>query len=293
MRVLELFSGIGGARAGLPAGWTVAAAIDQSPVAVAAYGHAWGEPATERHIVPMRPADFAAFQADLWWMSPPCQPYTRKGQQRDLDDPRAASLLSVLRAIREVQPAFIAFENVLGFAGSRAHAALRDALAGYTVAERALCPSELGWPNRRPRFYLVAARDGALRPWAPVQANARPLAAFLDPSPSPALYLAPELVARWESALDRVDVDGVTACFASGYGHAMVRSGSYLRDGGRLRRFSPAEVARLLGFPDAFQLLPALDDRARWSLLGNSLHVAAVREVLTALPDGAAHRSEM
>jgi len=37
--------------------------------------------------------------------------------------------------------------------------------AGYEVQELALCPSDLGWPNQRLRFYLVAGRG--LRPFPP------------------------------------------------------------------------------------------------------------------------------
>ena len=36
-----------------------------------------------------RAEELAAFGADLWWLSPPCQPYSVRGRGRDLDDPRA------------------------------------------------------------------------------------------------------------------------------------------------------------------------------------------------------------
>jgi hypothetical protein len=109
----------------------------------------------------------------------------------------------------------------------------------------------------------------------------------------------PELVRRYEGALDVVDPDvpgAVTACFTAAYGRSPVRSGSYLALNGpdgpgnpsdqpRLRRFSPTEVLRLLGFPAAFTLPPDLPPEKAWPLAGNSLSVPAVRRVLSSLPE--------
>lgn len=38
-----------------------------------------------------------AHAADLWTLSPPCQPYTRQGLKKDASDGRAASFLSILQ----------------------------------------------------------------------------------------------------------------------------------------------------------------------------------------------------
>jgi len=71
-----------------------------------------------------------------------------------------------------------------------------------------------------------------------------------------------------------------------------MHAGSYLRCGDRVRRFAPEEIARLLHFPPAFRFPGTVLLRKRWHLLGNSLSVAAVRDVLRAfsgigLPDDA------
>ncbi len=68
------------------------------------------------------------FAADMWWLSPPCQPYSRRGHQRDIDDPRARSLLHIIQQIERVRPHTLALENVEGFANSRAFVALNEAL---------------------------------------------------------------------------------------------------------------------------------------------------------------------
>jgi len=95
-----------------------------------------------------------------------------------------------------------------------------------------------------------------------------------------------ETVDRYCDAMDRVSAtneSAATACFAASYGKAIVRSGSYLETEKGHRRFSPREVARLLGFRDDFRLPDTLSFQRQWHLLGNSLSLPAVRHVLNGL----------
>lgn len=278
MRVLELFCGIGGCAAALPAGNHVVG-IDQSPVALEVYRHNHPHQVIEQHLVTARRLP----DADLWWMSPPCQPYTRKGARRDLDDPRAASLVRVMELVAEQRPRHVAIENVPEFWGSRAWALVRETLdrAGYAVAERVLCPTHLGIPMRRHRWYLVAS-DAPPR-WRAITRRDRPLSAYLSEADD-AFVLDHATAHRYRHALDVVDPDGIAACFTAAYGRSVVRSGSYLRTAAGLRRFSPPEIARLMGFFDAFSFPDDVPLQRRWALLGNSLSVDALTEVLSFLP---------
>lgn len=297
LRVLELFCGIGGCAAALaqlaPGRHRVVAAIDVSPLALGVYRHNFpSHPTLARGLQSVTTEDLAAFAADLWWLSPPCQPYTRRGLGRDDEDPRAQPLIALIERLAELRPTYLALENVPGFETSRCQRRLRAVLddAGYTVRERLLCPSELGWPNRRRRYYLLAAL-GPLGPPAPPPLP-MPLARLLDRQPEPGLELDPDLAQRYRHALHRVraeDPDAVTACFTAAYGRSPVRSGSYLElgepGGDRLRRLSPREVLAVLGFPSAFELPPELPRPAAWRLVGNSLSLPAVRAVLAEIPE--------
>ncbi|MBT3218296.1 MAG: hypothetical protein HN348_04340 [Proteobacteria bacterium] len=55
-----------------------------------------------------------------------------------------------------------------------------------------------------------------------------------------------------------------------------------LRCGDEVRRFTPTEVLRLLGFADSFRLVDK-NPLIGWSLAGNSLSVDAVAAVLSIL----------
>lgn len=286
--LLELFCGIGGCAAAVGDRAEVVAAVDQNRRALDVYRSNFRHPTYPLAVESVPDRDWRGWQAELWWMSPPCPPYTTRGLRRDLDDPRTRSLLAVLARIAECRPCCVAVENVPGFAGSRAHERLCETLArcGYQVAETLLCPTELGMPNRRRRFYLVASLDG-LRAWPAREGAAVRLADLLDDAPSPGLWCDPSLAARYPHALHVVDArqpDACAACFTSGYGRSVVRSGSYLATSAGLRRFSPGEILRMLDFPDGYRLPPNLPAPVAWPLVGNSLSVRAVRWVLRAIP---------
>lgn len=303
LRVLELYAGLGGAAAALaglfardsPSRFESVGAVDIDRVALDVHARNFGHPTFAKLVDSLPPAWLEARRADLWWASPPCQPFTRRGRRRALDDPRAKTFQALLGHLDAVRPSAFALENVVGFDDSPARAALLRTLdaAGYRWREAILCPSELGVPNRRPRYYVAASRRG--EPEAidrrPI-ASRRPLAAYLDHDSSidpEALRVDPELVRRYPHALSIVDADdpdAVTSCFTAAYGRSTVRSGSYLRleDGG-LRRFSPAEILRLLGFPSRYALPTTLRLENAWRLAGNSLSIEPVRRVLTSLAE--------
>lgn len=297
LRALELFCGIGGFAAAvqtLPV--QVVAAFDQSNTALAVYRHNFPQhPAHQVDLERVEAGALAACEADLWWLSPPCQPYSVRGRQRDLDDPRAASLKRLLEILRELPatslPAHLALENVVGFSTSRARRELLRILQGrgYRLQECRLCPTQLGIPSRRPRYYLTASRGRMASRPPPAPPVAVPLGDYLDPAAggNPELRLSPEVVTRFGAGFRLLRPDaptGYTTCFTSGYGRSLMHAGSYLVEEGRVRRFSPAEIARLLHFPRQFRFPEQISLAKRWQLLGNSLSVAAVREVLRGFP---------
>ncbi len=300
LRAVELFSGIGGfAAAVAERAVRVTAALEQDPAALASYRLNFPEhPTRQVDLARISAWELTAPAADLWWLSPPCQPYCERGARRDLDDGRAGSLGHLMAILGRISgehlPRCLALENVAGFVGSQAHGRLVDLLAGrgYALRERLLCPTELGIPSRRPRYYLTASLLplAVEKPLSPLPL--RPLAPYLDLAPVETLphelFLSPEIVTRYGGALrilEPTDLHACTTCFTSGYGRSLVNAGSYLSCGSRVRRFMPEEIVRLLHFPATFTFPQGMTLRRRWGLAGNSLSVVAVREVLTAFPE--------
>ncbi len=285
MRCLELYSGIGGfAVAATANGWNVVEAIDINELAASVYSHNFGHAPSVRTIESLPRLDVEELQADLWWMSPPCQPFTRRGPQRDTADSRTESFLHVVELIRSVRPPHLALENVPQFVESVAAESLRDVLrsTGYQWLEFDLCSTEFGLPNRRRRFYIAASRVVAPKIASRNVTRLRPLREFTDDTPDPSLFIEAHDLEHYREALHTVRLEScdISACFTSAYGKSPIRSGSWIEDGSRLRRFSPDEILRLLGFPKSFTLPAALSRRQKWKLVGNSLSIPSVQHVL-------------
>ncbi len=299
LRALELYCGIGGFAAAVEnMDVRVVGAIDQDAAALEVYrlnfgGHA----ARKRDLERITADELAAYAADVWWMSPPCQPYSVRGVHKDLEDPRARSLIRLADIFPLIPcdrlPSHIAIENVTGFAESEARDLVIKLVSGrgYRVLERILCPTELGVPSRRTRYYLVASR-ASLNPLArPASLPGRPLSAYIDPALSanipPNLLLPAAVFGRFASGLrilEASDPRSYTTCFTSGYGKSLMHAGSYLRCGENVRRFAPEEIACLLHFPPRFRFPDAMSIRKKWRLIGNSLSVITVNEVLRVIP---------
>jgi DNA (cytosine-5)-methyltransferase 1/tRNA (cytosine38-C5)-methyltransferase len=280
-RVLELFSGVGGWRYALGGRGRVAAAFDIHPWANATYELNHGERPLAKDLATLPAAALTAPGADLWLMSPPCQPFCRMGRHSDLEDPRSRAFLHLMEVLETAPPEHLVLENVVGFLGSRAHALLLEALSRnhYHLKELTLCPSSFGLPNNRPRVYVAASRRPLLTPAQP-RGEAPSLADFLDREEDPALYL-PEAHLRHRPGLDLVHPESRrSACFIGGYGQRYLGSGSFLVTPRGIRRFSPGEAARLLGYPGDFRFPEAVPLAQRYKLLGNGLSLPVARWVL-------------
>ncbi len=165
--VLEFFSGLGGMHfaledSGLP--HRVLAAFDIDAKANATYQHNFPDSPKPRtgSVESLKLDALAAFGANTWLMSPPCQPFTRGGNLKDHDDARSRGLLFLIDALGKLAhpPTFVLVENVLNFESSTCCERLRVALhaRGYVVHECLVSPKDapLHIPNNRLRYYLTA-----------------------------------------------------------------------------------------------------------------------------------------
>ena len=285
LQVLELFSGVGGWRYALGTLGRVVAAFDISPAANATYELNHGDRPQARELGRVKLEALRALGADTWLLSPPCQPFCRMGRHKGLEDRRSLAFLHLMEVLREAPPRHLVLENVEGFLGSDAHELLARRLeeGGFHRLEYRLCPSRFGLPNLRPRVFILASQD----PLASAPAPELPpvaVGSLLDAVEDPGLYLRPEDLARHGPGLDLAQATSTrTACFIGGYGQRFVGSGSFLETARGVRRFSPMEVARLLGLPGGFRFPADLGLEQRYRLLGNGLSQPVAQGVVAPL----------
>jgi len=253
---LELFAGIGGFSAAFR-NQTNVTAVDINEQAARVYRCNFSHPYLIAEISALPEEWFHKQSADLWWISPPCTPFTRRGKSAGLEDPRSVALKHLIEIVPKVLPSLICIENVVGFERSDAFFRIcREwGKGGYHVDWTITCPTQLGWPNFRPRFYAIASLERKRR-LSRTYENVAPvrLSDFLDASNDEieSLRLANRMANQYEKAIDRVHPK---------------------------KRFSPREVCRLLGFSDDFVFPDELSQRQLWHLLGNSLSIPVIRAV--------------
>lgn len=287
LRFIEFFAGIGGFAACCDS-HKIVAAIDIDQAAKRVYGLNFGHPYFNISLESVKSDWLASFHANAWWLSPPCQPFSRRGRQQDRRDSRSRGLENLLHMIPQLRPNWILLENVIGFAESEMFELSRTILkeAGYNWQTLEICPSQWGWPNRRPRFYLMAT-TAALPAWKEFPEFEFGWKALVDPTFAEELIVDRAFYDKFHASLDRMGGEREhepTACFGSSYGVVSSGAGSYFEyQPNRYRRFSPREVLRLLGFSDSFRLDQTLLLKKQWKLAGNSLSLPVVRYLLSHL----------
>ncbi|XP_071708938.1 tRNA (cytosine(38)-C(5))-methyltransferase 2 isoform X2 [Rutidosis leptorrhynchoides] len=160
-RVLEFYSGIGGMRySAMKAGVNakMVEAFDINDLANDVYQHNFNH----RPFQTLTAADLDRYRANVWLLSPPCQPYTRQGLQKQSADARASSFIKILDIIPQLMqpPTMLFVENVVGFETSDTHQQMVQILKEneFVTQEFILSPFQFGVPYSRPRYFCLAKR---------------------------------------------------------------------------------------------------------------------------------------
>ena len=169
---VDFYAGIGGnhfafdeacAQVGLTP--KVLMSVEINDLANHTYRHNFpGTKVRQSSIEGVKQKELEKVKADVWLASPPCQPYTRNGLLKGSDDPRSNSffhLLAILEKMHHsVRPGMLFIENVKNFEESNTHAYVVGLLPrlGYDVRQFLLNPNQMGVPNSRLRYFLVARR---------------------------------------------------------------------------------------------------------------------------------------
>src|SRR4051794_16801723 len=186
----DLFAGIGGFHAALHAAggeWVFASEID--PDAAAVYDWNWLRPlreaakskaARERvavsgDIVPLTVPEVRVPRADVLAAGFPCQPFSKSGFQRGMDEARGTLFWNIARILETRKPSVVLLENVRNLTGPRhTHEwkviiqTLRE--LGYRVSSTPtvfsphfLPPWKGGTPQVRDRVFILGTYVGAER----------------------------------------------------------------------------------------------------------------------------------
>ncbi|XP_037030269.1 tRNA (cytosine(38)-C(5))-methyltransferase [Bradysia coprophila] len=329
-RVLELFSGIGGMHYALKSSQipgTVVAAADINTIANDVYRHNHPDiKVLNNNIQKFTPEFIRTLNVNTILMSPPCQPFTRVGNQMDVEDRRADPFVHICQILPELKCIdWILMENVKGFDTSKAREMFVESLrqSEFHYQEFILSPTQLGIPNSRHRYYCLARRSKAFTfaseriltslPSADTMVpDVQQISQFISSVDANGLPLPEKVLQKYFSVLDICYPDSINSmCFTKAYTHYAEGTGSVfcpldrnavdkccsqlelifddkttvdLLKSLQLRYFTPAEVSRLMCFPENdFSFPEKISNKSRYRLLGNSINVLVVSELIKLL----------
>ena len=162
MKVLDLFSGIGGFSLGLEwAGMSTVAFCERDPYCTTILNKHWPDTPVHSDVRNLDGKEYAD-SIDLVAGGFPCQPFSVAGNRRGSDDDRHL-WPEMLRIIQEAKPRWVIGENVFGLINM----ALDDVQADlerehYEVRKFVLPAVAVDAHHRRDRIFIIAYRDPAL-----------------------------------------------------------------------------------------------------------------------------------
>ena len=162
MKVLDLFSGIGGFSLGLEwAGMSTVAFCERDPYCTTILNKHWPDTPVHSDVRNLDGKDYAD-SIDLVAGGFPCQPFSVAGNRRGSDDDRHL-WPEMLRIIQEAKPRWVIGENVFGLINM----ALDDVQADlerehYEVRKFVLPAVAVDAHHRRDRIFIIAYRDPTL-----------------------------------------------------------------------------------------------------------------------------------
>tara|TARA_R100000900_G_scaffold143990_1_gene127534 strand:- start:398 stop:1255 length:858 start_codon:yes stop_codon:yes gene_type:complete len=160
LKVLDLFSGIGGFSLGLEwAGMKTVAFCEQDEYCKKVLRRHWPDVPIHNDIKELDGNEYRG-SVELVCGGFPCQPYSVAGERRGEEDDRAL-WKEMYRIIREVQPAWVFGENVTGIISMELDNVLLDLEdAGYAAQAFVLPACALDARHRRDRVFIIGHRKG-------------------------------------------------------------------------------------------------------------------------------------
>jgi DNA (cytosine-5)-methyltransferase 1 len=162
MKVLDLFSGIGGFSLGLErAGMTTVAFCEINPFCRKVLAKHWPDVPIYEDVTKLRGQDVGP--VDVISGGYPCQPFSLAGDRKGDEDDRHL-WPEMRRLVDECRPAWVIGENVFGHISMGLDEVLSDLeTLGYTARTFVIPACAVDAPHRRDRVWIVAHNDGQRR----------------------------------------------------------------------------------------------------------------------------------
>ena len=301
---IDLFAGLGGFRLAL-----------ESFGAKCVYSSEWDKVAQEvyyRNFNEMPDGDITKVNEkdipvhDILCAGFPCQAFSISGKQRGFEDSRGTLFFDVARIARYHKPKIIFLENVKNFATHDNGNTLKVVVTtleelGYNVYYKVLNSVDYGIPQKRERIYIVCFRrdiDNKKFDFPEKFTLEKHVIDFLEENPDVIIYNEKKYPIIYNEKLDNefsnkmirlgivnkggqgeriYSTKGIAATLSAYGGGVFAKTGGYLVNG-IVRRLSPRECARIMGYPDTYII--ADNKNEAYKQFGNSVVVDVLQYIV-------------
>lgn len=245
---------------------------------------------------------------DLFVGGSPCQSFSNMGKRRGLDDTRGTLFYEFARLIKEIQPKVFIYENVRGMLnhdGGNTWETIKSVFEslGYKIFYSLLNSVNYGVPQNRIRLFVVGFKNKNVNFKFPNQVKLNKTSFdYLDDKVDVKYYLPFKGFRFVTSHTDRACIDNQIIrtqkanqqfnwngdFFFEGKNSlenkqilGEVYTGNWNNKIGAIRKLTPRECFRLMGFPDSF-IIPVPDAKA-YRQAGNSIVVDVLRRIIKSI----------
>lgn len=302
MKFIDLFAGIGGFRLGLEAaGHECVFSSEIDKFAQQTYQANFGD-APHGDITKIKEEDIPAH--DIICAGFPCQAFSISGKQLGFDDARGTLFFDIIRIAKFHKPKVLFLENVKNLASHDEGKTLSVILSvlddlGYDVEYQVLNAVHYGALTARERIYLVCFRKDLKIKFEfpkPTESKAS-LKGKLDKGKKSAYIINKAHILSIPDNLpkgadypirvgsfnkggqgDRIySINGPAITLSAYGGGTASKTGAYLVGKNQIRRLTPRECARVMGFPDSFKIHP--NKNQAYKQFGNSVAVPVIKAI--------------
>lgn len=246
----------------------------------------------------------------------PCQAFSIAGNKAGFNDYRGGLFYEFIRLINEIQPMVFIFENVAGVLSHNKGKTWATMVAsfktlGYYFTPMVLNAKHYGIPQNRNRLFVIGSKNNIQLHVPPVQELTTKISDYLEPTVDEKYFLSQQAIAyvtrlsKLKKCYTQINGD-VALCQrsnqqinnsgdfyfspnANGYNLSdetlkFIENKNPLQRGiinklGKLRRLTPRECLRLMGFVDTYKQV--VSDTQMYKQCGNSIVTTVLKAIVT------------
>ncbi len=303
-RFIDLFAGLGGFRLAL-----------ESYGAECVYSCEWDKKAQEvyeKNFGDTPDGDITKVdestipQHDIICAGFPCQAFSISGKMKGFEDSRGTLFFDVARIAKRHRPKIIFLENVKNFAShdnGKTLAVIKNTLdeLGYDVHHKVLNSVDFGVPQKRERIYIVCFKKDlniTKFEFPKVKKLDKHVIDILEENNDVVPYNESKYKIVYNGKEDNefsnkmirlgivnkggqgervYSTKGIAATLSAYGGGVFAKTGGYLIDG-KVRRLSPRECARIMGYPDSYKMADNKNDA--YKQFGNSVVIDVLQYIV-------------